>query len=235
MTRSFNGLMMASALLAGAVLSGCDKTEIPPYTYEVFDLGVTGDGLTEFIPGAPIIDANQQIDRAGRPLINLYLTNPFNKANRTPLTIAQDEYNKATTSSQPNSWSTYAGATYFQKNLAIFDALIDTSTTACGNQLLYPTGSPTTSSYSELATRLADDRLYVDTSKGLCNTYFAVERYSLAGDTTLQGDCGGRNPIVDVADATLTLLAGTPVGDGLGGDPDGTASTSMFPFFLAPK
>lgn len=239
MKRITNRLMMGSALLlcsAGAGLTGCDKSTIPPYTYETFDMDTGGDMQTELIPGAPLIDPNQQIDRAGRPLINNWLTNPFGKvANKTPSTVALDEYNKAGPTSSPISWTTYSTGNYFPKSLAVYDALLDTSATGiCGNQILY--ASPVaTSSYAELALRLSDDRLYLDTSKGACQVYFAVEKLALKNDAASMNDCGGRNPLTDVVDATLTLLAGIPVSDGLGSDPDGTASTSQFPFLLDPK
>jgi hypothetical protein len=50
-------------------------------------------------------------------------------------------------------------------------------------------------------------------------------------------DCGGRNPLVDVIDASYSVLAGgsAKIGDGVAKDEDGTASLTDFPFLIAPK
>ena len=80
----------------------------------------------------------------------------------------------------------------------------------CGNQVLYngmPTGggTPAMTSYQTLGGILADDQLYLDTSKGLCAFYLAVE-FGVATAGT-NSTCGGRAPQYDVIDFTLSLGA----------------------------
>lgn len=118
----------------------------------------------------------------------------------------------------------------------------------CGNQVLYngsPTGggSPAADSYSSLAKILADDELYLDTSKPNCLFYLAVE-YGVVSSGT-QGTnttCGGRAPDYDVIDFSYSILAMgirgidvatfTPlVQDGVGKHPD---VTTTFPYLGAP-
>lgn len=80
--------------------------------------------------------------------------------------------------------------------------------TACTNQVLYNGGvgvTPSATSYQTLAGILANDELYLDTTKTTCAFYLAVE-FGVAtglGNTT----CGGRAPQYDVVDFSLSALA----------------------------
>jgi hypothetical protein len=128
----------------------------------------------------------------------------------------------------------------------------DCSTTAvpgrvgCGNQVLYNGnasggGAAAATSYQTLSGILANDELYVDTSKTTCAFYLAVE-FGVAtglGNTT----CGGRAPQYDVIDFSYTALALGIRGfstDGLftPGFGDGVTAhtdlTSTFPFLGEP-
>jgi hypothetical protein len=87
-------------------------------------------------------------------------------------------------------------------------AQVGTIATACGNQALYNgtgMGGPVATSYQTLAGVLAADELYLDTSKGLCAFYLAVEFGVVTGGTN--STCGGRAPQYDVIDFTLSLGA----------------------------
>lgn len=173
-----------------------------------------GDGAE--IPSPPGVGA--QIDRMGRPTINTALNHTFD-ANQTTKDAAKDAYNQDASS---GNWATTYGAE-FQKQLALLDFIDSglsctngTCTTmaqhnGCGNQPLYNGmaaggGSATATSYSTLAGVLADDELYVDTTKSQCAFYLAVEFGSPAltgmGNTT----CGGRAPSYDVIDFSYSAL-----------------------------
>lgn len=107
---------------------------------------------------------------------------------------------------------------------------------ACGDQVLYngqpagDTGNPvqcfsggtyqTTCSYNTLAGILADDELYLDTSKPRCKAYLAVE-FSIVqtGGFGSNTDCGGRAPDNDVIDSSYSVLAAGINGFDLTADP----------------
>lgn len=87
-------------------------------------------------------------------------------------------------------------------------AQVGTITTACGNQALYNNGmggAPVANSYQALAGVLSDDQLYLDTSKGTCAFYLAVEFGVVIAQPN--STCGGRAPNYDVIDFTLSLGA----------------------------
>jgi hypothetical protein len=120
-------------------------------------------------------------------------------------------------------------------------AQVGTANQGCGNQAAFSgTGTTNLMAYGTLAGILADDRLYVDTSKTMCQFYFAVEFGALS--PTGNSTCGGRAPQYDVIDFTYSAIAGgfkgfdlatfTPkYGDGV------TAHTDLlttFPFLGAP-
>src|SRR6185369_8477589 len=98
--------------------------------------------------------------------------------------------------------------------------------------------------YKVLADMLADDRLYVDTSKMKCDTIYLAREIAAGGVET--GDCGGRTPtrnedVVDFMYTVATVGAGPiaggmgfPVNDGVV-DGDGTnVSLTAFPFLDNP-
>jgi len=79
----------------------------------------------------------------------------------------------------------------------------------CGNQAMYNNngtaggGTPAADSYLPLATLLADDELFLDTTKTTCTFYLAVEFGVLvSGNST----CGGRALDYDVIDYSLSML-----------------------------
>lgn len=158
-------------------------------------------------PDAPALGA--QIDRMGRPAINTALNSSFIETNAIR-TAMRDKYN---TASDPVMWATTdlrGGRTVVQEleqNLAVFDVLdqnANVQNSGCGNQALYTT--PTSAgSYATLATVLADDQLYLDTSKTTCNNYLSLEVEVAAGFAHSQ--CGGRTPSHDVIDYTYSMLA----------------------------
>jgi hypothetical protein len=161
--------------------------------------------------GPPTLGA-RIYDRVGRAAINTALIGLVSpKGVRNGL---QDRYNVT----PEGAWSEFAGE--IGANLAIYDALDG----VCGNQLLAGP-SAVAGRYDALASALADDRLYVDTSAGACNQYFAVE-------LGVSGDCGGRTPAYDVIDVTYSALAvgatsGVP--DGIDSDP--AQLPPDFPYF----
>lgn len=166
----------------------------------------------------------------GRPAVNTVLNNTF-KAPSAATGTAKDAYNA---DADPSTWVA-TNKDEFKKNLAILDSLdtgfcgnglcealetaiscaLDcnangTLTTACGNHVLYNGGvgtTPSATSYEVLASILADDELYLDTSKTKCAFYLAVEfGFATAGPGT-NTTCGGRAPSYDVIDYSLSVLA----------------------------
>jgi hypothetical protein len=183
------------------------------------DGGGPGDGG---FPSAPVLGA--QIDRMGRPAINTALNHAFD-ADMTAKNAAKDQYNAAL----PPTWPTLVAE--IAKNLAILDGL-DMN---CHNQLLHAAAHDGADRYAALATALADDQLYLDTSTGTCAQYLAVELVATGVAPTL-ADCGGRTPLYDVIDSSYSALAAgtlTGVSDGIAAD-DAAASTTVFPFLVAP-
>lgn len=151
-------------------------------------------------------------DRVGRAAVSTALVGVVDA--RGEKNELQERYNRA----PPETWPEYRGE--IAKNLAIYDALDGT----CGNQALAG-GAAVPGRYAALASVLADDRLYVDTTSGECAQYLAVE-------LAAAGDCGGRTPEHDVIDVTYSLLAaGTAAGvpDGVDADPE--PPPSEFPYF----
>jgi hypothetical protein len=178
------------------------------------------------------------VDRVGRPFINQAVTDPFDMPSITPggtMTedALKDDYNSV---GDPTAWaSRYTNV--LAGSLKYWDAFDG----VCGNQLL--AGSGPSSRYTPLASLLADDQLFLDTTRTSCQTYFAVE-LNAAGITS-NADCGGRTPLEDAADATYTFLAtgasglgsgGTySVGDGVAADADNAPNLATFPFLGAPN
>jgi hypothetical protein len=157
-----------------------------------------------------------QIDRNGRPAISTALIDTFN-ADETMKGATKDAYNAA---SDPTTWATQF-VPKIMTSLAILDGLDGT----CGNQLLAgPTG------YQAFATVLADDRLYVNTASGTCDTYLGVEAQALGAVT--DGGCGGRTPLYDVIERSYSVLATgqlAGVDDAVTMD-DAAHSATTFPF-----
>ncbi|HSK02111.1 MAG TPA: DUF4331 family protein [Kofleriaceae bacterium] len=226
--------------------------------------GSCGDNHT--VPDAPVPDARpepipdpprigMQIERMGRPAINTALIGLRDVSNTA--TMKKDIYNGL---SDPSVWGSASIAsgrsvvTELAGNLGILDILDKGNVSipgvvGCGNQLLYngnpggggPAGA---TSYHALAAILADDMLYVDTSKTTCTSYLSLELEAATGGALEHSQCGGRTPTHDVIDVSLSaLISGlngftSPpallprISDGVAAHAD--LSDTEFPYFGAP-
>lgn len=193
------------------------------------------DGL----PAAPTLGA--QIDRMGRPGINTALSDPLwnNSTPNIATTLAahehvQDLYNQE---ANPANWaaimltSTDTTVRAFARYLAIYDGL----DRMCGNQLGYMTTATDFHAYVPLATVIADDQLYVDTTHGTCTLFLGVEANGLGMANT---DCGGRAPSYNVIDVIYNVIAGTAQGtvsNGITANSGSAATDMAFPWLGAPN
>lgn len=152
---------------------------------------------------------NAQIDRLGRPAINTALNGT--RLTGDAKTAQKDAYNAM---SNPATFATSevkTGRTVTAElaaNLAIFDVLdrgASITYAGCGNAALY-TQPVSATSYNTMASVLADDRLYVDTSKTSCNMYLSLELDVVTGGAIAHTQCGGRAPSHDVIDTSYSLL-----------------------------
>jgi hypothetical protein len=88
---------------------------------------------------------------------------------------------------------------------------------ACGNTVLYNVGVPNPNpgnplppnpgSYVALGSLLAQDEIFLNTSKGACQLYLAVEYYVATNAADMETTCGGRKLDYDVVDFSLSMLA----------------------------
>jgi hypothetical protein len=198
------------------------------------------------LPRPPKLGA--QIDRMGRPAISTALI-ALRDAAGTARTAQKDAYNHAADPATWKSTTVKTGTTIARElavNLAVFDALdkglagAGGALPGCGNPLVHSgTGA---AFYQAAADLLADDQLYIDTSKASCSVYLAleIEKAGGAAHTT----CGGRMVTHDAIDVTYSVLAAGL--DGLGDAPafaplvhDGAAVHTdvkeTFPFLGAPR
>jgi len=169
----------------------------------------------------------KQIDRLGRPAINTAISDPFD-GDATVHGMMQDTYNSGTLT--PASETTFVAQ--FEANLAILDGL----DTVCGNQFAADMTKTDSSRYLPLATVLADDELYVDTSSGTCTTYLGVE--ANATQIIPNTDCGGRTLTEDVVDESFSVLATgmtSGVTDGIDADDHVSTQTATFPYLAPPS
>jgi hypothetical protein len=235
-----NKMTTLFALAAALSLFACGDDK------KAVDAGTVRDSTTVDGAAPPTPALGAQIDRMGRPAINTALNHTFD-VNAAAKGSAKDAYNQDTAiATWPQTW-----AVEFTKNLALIDALdAATGSNGCGNQVLY-NGNPgggsaamggSNNSYLGLAGILANDQLYLDTSKGSCTHYLAVEFGVVigAGNST----CGGRAPSYDVIDVSYSALAiglagftlppalAPLFGDNVG--PHADASDTTFPFLGAP-
>jgi hypothetical protein len=243
--------LLALSLLA---LFACGDDKVKP------DAAIHHDAPNPDAPSIPSPPTpGAQIDRMGRPAINTALNHTFDAACTAATCPAKDTYNQ---DSAAGSWTT-TYLTEFTGNLPFFDFL-DTgltctagncsvqtvATSGCGNQLLYngnvAGGSAAATcpgagcSYNTFATVAADDQLYVDTSKGTCSLYLAVELGAVAPALAI-ADCGGRTLTEDVIDVTYTAVSTGLSGFSATFDPavkDGagphTDVTTTFPYLGPP-
>lgn len=239
MKRNPNPIIKLLPLLLLASCGGAGKNS----TFDVVDMA----GLDMAVAEAPDMAGNPpapqlgaQIDRMGRPTVNVAITNPFDldlsmaHPGATGRDVTRDLYNQ---DADPTKWQAN-WTRILETNLAIYDGVDGT----CGNQLLADTNKNDASRYAIFAAVLADDQLYVDTTQTVCNFYLAVE-FNVAAQASLH-DCGGRTPLEPVVAETYTFAAVGPTGynngtfavtDGVSQDADGTASLTTFPFLAAPN
>jgi hypothetical protein len=217
--------LLAIALCCAAPLAagGCDDDSS----------AATGMDMATAANPAPKI--GKQIDRMGRPAVNTALTDPFGLVANTTTDAFKDAYNAE---ASPAMWQSKF-MTAIEANLAVLDA----ADTVCGNSVgVMGDGVDGGNRYSFIASVLADDELYVNSTSGTCGLYLAAEANAL-GLSAAAGDCGGRTPTEDVVDESYTLLtAGVTaylgnmhaVTDGIDAG-DHTPSTADFPFLSAPN
>lgn len=215
-------------LAIASLLAACGDNRGTPDAH-VAD-GKPADAYCSDCPAAPALGA--QIDRMGRPAVNTVLTKGFTADPAAG--DAKDAYNADSDPAHwltnvPEFMKNLAtldaldtglcgngicevGETGSEGANPCADCRtasdVGTITTGCGNQVLYNEGlggTPQSDSYQTLAGILAADEIYVDTSRGQCAFYLAVE-FGVAtgiGNTT----CGGRAPQYDVIDFSLSMLA----------------------------
>jgi hypothetical protein len=211
-----------------------------------------------------------QIDRMGRPAINTALNHAFD-GDATATAAAKKAYNEQADpatwlANVPEFQKNLAIIDALDTGMCgngkcetgetgttTGNCMADCGTTAagtgngCGNQALYngtgmgaPTASP--NSYQTLAGVMAGDELYLDTTKGTCAFYLAVEFGIATGGTN--STCGGRAPQYDVIDFTLSVGAEGIAGFSTDGNftpeiRDGASAhgdySSVFPFLGEPN
>jgi hypothetical protein len=215
-SNSGNNSSPADATISDAVVDQLVPTETGA-------MPEAGQREAGFVPTPPSLGT--QIDRMGRPAINTALNNEFNP-NLMQAGQAKDAYNF---DSNPAHWSTIIPT--FEQSLAILDGLDG----VCGNQLAFGAGGQP--AYTTLATVLAADTLWINTSTTTCNIYLAVELNALG---LTNDDCGGRTLTYNVIDDTLNAVAGTfsttnppgPLTNGV--TMPASPPLAMFPFLAAP-
>jgi hypothetical protein len=199
--------ILAKSFIVAVALAGCGDNKGNPDASVHHD---AGNPDAPNFPAPPSLGA--QLDRMGRPGISALLIGTFDVEPRR--SNLKDAYGRA---SDAATWRTAILQTNLtiekelEVNLAAFDAL-DTGMSmtlvpgaGCANALVY-TGPPTAASYQQAADLLADDQLYVDTSKALCNIYLALE-IEFTSQSFLHTTCGGRMPTHDVVDVSYSVLA----------------------------
>ncbi|MBO6938629.1 MAG: DUF4331 family protein [Deltaproteobacteria bacterium] len=249
--------MTALALASSLAFAGCgdDDGDDTDDTVDMFtptgdmggeDMGGGGDD-DMFVPdpmprgmdNPPAIGA--QIDRAARPGVTTALVGTFTETDDDTRGTLKDDYNA---DADAAGWvGEYAATIHSQ--LAVLDGLDG----VCGDQLAFDANplDDGSSDYDFLANVLANDRVWVNSTRTACaGAYLGVELETLGLVGDGEGGCGGRMPAQDVIDATYSVLAGglpllTAGGDGGPAvtdgvpfdDEDGTLSDT-FPFLAAP-
>jgi len=184
------------------------------------DVGVVNKGGNILAVWGATVGPDRQIDREGRPLTGNALLGLFSPQDVSD--ALKEQYNAAT----PETSAQFIAE--IEKALGKYDAFDG----HCGNALL----ARNSTNYREMATLLADDRLWVNSASGVCTQLFAVELSMRAGYEDLLDDCGGRTPNYDAVNVYRSLLVdGTfnSVDDGVHKD-DHVHSTTEFPFLAAP-
>jgi Domain of unknown function (DUF4331) len=169
--------------------------------------------------------AEKQINRVGRPLSKNALLGLL--AADEVADALKEEWNAAT----PSTSAKFTPA--IEKGLAIYDAFDG----KCGNQLLASNKIAPEMRYRAFASMLTDDRLWVNSASSVCTQLFAVELASVAHQSALKNDCGGRTPNYNASNIWRSLLVnGTTIGvdDGLD-HAEREHSAAVFPFLASPS
>lgn len=236
------------ALPFAAFIAGCDNNSPSNNT----DMSTTQPDLSTPGPTDPVKPAvaATQIERMGRATINVAVTNPFD----LNYTMQMGGMNQAETRDKHSKDADFANwrtvwTPIIARTLALYDGVDGTCGNqfgACGKFTGCAMGDPATNRYATLAGVLADDQLYLDTTKDNCSFYLGVEAAVLQvpGANTF---CGGRTPLHDTVDAMYSAaavgVAAFPnmmrptfaVTDGVAADAEGTDSLTVFPFLSAPN
>lgn len=201
-------------------------------------------------PAKPSIAATQ-IERMGRATINVAVTNPFDldytaQGGGANQNATRDMHSK---DQDIANWRT-KWTPIIARTLGIYDGVGGT----CGNNFgacgrytgCVGTDPINNTRYNTLAGVLADDQLYMDTTKTNCGFYLAVEATALQTPGA-NAFCGGRTPLVETVDVMYTaasvgfsgfpMAAGAAFGvtDGVTADAEVTDSLTVFPFLSAPN
>lgn len=203
------------AMLALALVSvGCGDNW-PARPDAGLDAGI--DALVE--PPPPPL--GEMVDRVGRPLIAQFLIGTELPAAQR--LAAQQQYQLL------GPLDGFRFEAEMARHLALYDGA--DSESSAGDQCR------PAATYPELASVLANDRLFVDTDQGNCTHFFEVERAFLNGRIS-RTSCGGHMPTQDVVDALYSILIralgspgmpGPPVPDGAQPHTDYLGNDS-FPF-----
>lgn len=226
------------AFSVAALISGCGKNEM------------TADMAPAADPVKPALATNQ-IERMGRGTINVAVTNPFDLDYTA---VGGGNGVNATRDLHSKDGNVQGWAARWTPILAITLGIYDGVDRNCGNQFgacgmaggCAVGSTPAAGRYNTLAGVLADDQLYMDTTKTNCSFYLAVEANALSvpGANTF---CGGRTPLVDVVDVMYTAAtvgaggfpasagAAFAITDGVTQDGETTDSLTDFPFLSAPN
>jgi hypothetical protein len=219
--------------LAGLTLAACgdnNKKTTTDGNMPIVDGSGSGSGSNNF-PAAPTLGA--QVDRMGRPAINTALNHAFDP-DAAAKGSAKEAYNTdGNVAMWQQTWTPqFAGNlavidavdTGVCGNAICEDRVpgLETAITCpadcgganpnhgrdgCGNLPKYMpdgNGSATATSNIIIAGLLADDELYLDTSKTACTAYLALEFSAVTGLPV--PSCGGRAPTYDVMDYSYSVL-----------------------------
>jgi hypothetical protein len=224
--------------LAAPMIGGCDDDTTPADMGGSPDLSVNNKDMTSGFPAAPTL--GMQIDRMGRPAVNTALTDPFDIAGvgGIPAGKTEDQVKDAYNSEgDQTKW-----AASFAPEIATNLAILDGADNVCGNGIAASSDQDAGNAYATPAALLADDELYVNTTKTTCNLYLGVEA-AVLGVGAAAGDCGGRTPLENVIDESYTLiisgvnayLGGSIITNGITAQAETAPSLTAFPFLSAPN
>ena len=235
--------------LSAALVVSCGDDKAAPDAPKPIDAAPDSAPDAFMPPAAPTLGA--ALDRMARPAVNTALVGTLD--NDPAKTAKKDAYNRGI---DPTMWVNAMGGLQldttrvipeFAKYMGIYDVLdqgVPTTTimgAGCGNTALYSAAM----GYAQLAGVLADDELYVDTTKGSCNFYLSLEVEVATGGGVPHTQCGGRTLTMDVVDISYSLLAAglngfdaaagfvPKVQDGAVAHTD--VSNDNFPFLGAPR